>query len=154
MGCDIHLIVQARRDGAWEDVVLNIDDEPGYRWVDEDSYDSFWEPRSYATFALLAGVRHDTADGLIPISKPRGLPDDFECEDSRTMWGQGQYRSLIGDVERNGKDLGEHSHSWVTLAELKAVPADQLWALPEAWIPELEKYGAPNDVRLVFGFDS
>lgn len=151
MGCDIHLIVQARRDGAWEDVVLNLDED--IDWTSDE--DSFWEPRSYATFALLAGVRHDTADSLIPISRPRGLPDDFECDDHRIRIASGpSVGRRIGDVERNGKDLGEHSHSWVTLAELKAVPEGQQWALPEAWIPELEKYGAPDDVRLVFGFDS
>lgn len=147
MGCDIHLIVQARRDGAWEDVVLNLDAP-----IDWDDYtESFWEARSYATFALLADVRNH--DGRVqPIAGPRGLPDDFECDDAR--WKVGNDGNLVGDVERNGKDLGEHSHSWVTLAELKAVPADQLWALPDTWIPELEKYGAPDDVRLVFGFDS
>lgn len=33
MGCDIHLIVQVRRDGVWEDVVLNLDEE-----VEHDEY--------------------------------------------------------------------------------------------------------------------
>jgi hypothetical protein len=151
MGCDIHLIVQARRDGVWEDVVLNLDEEVEY----DEFNDSFWESQSYATFALLADVRNDPADGITPISTPRGLPDDFECQDDRRPSTRPiEAGRLIGDVERNGKDLGEHSHSWVTLAELKAVPADQRWALPEAWIPELEKFGAPDDVRLVFGFDS
>lgn len=148
MGCDIHLIVQARRDGKWEDVELNLDGTNEYN-------ESFWESQSYATFAVLAAVRNWPESGLTPISTPRGLPDDFECQDdrvpSRRRFNLG---ALVGDVERNGKDLGEHSHSWVTLAELKAVPEDQRWALPEGWIPELEKYGAPDDVRLVFGFDS
>ena len=152
MGCDIHLLIQARRDGAWEDVVLNLEEE-----VEHDEYgDSFWEPRSYATFAVLSDVRNDDDWHITPISTPRGLPDDFECDDYRIadeVPGSGHGR-LIGDVERNGKDLGEHSHSWVTLAELKAIPPEQRWALPEAWIPELEKFGAPDDVRLVFGFDS
>jgi hypothetical protein len=151
MGCDIHLIVQARRDGVWEDVVLNLDGEVEY----DEFNDSFWESQSYATFAVLANVRNDPAWDITPISTPRGLPDDFECRDDRTPSMRPiEAGRLIGDVERNGNDLGEHSHSWVTLAELKAVPEDQQWALPDTWIPELEKFGAPDDVRLVFGFDS
>lgn len=153
MGCDIHLLIQARRDEVWEDVILNLDDEieEGER---DDYGDTFWEPGSYATFAVLADVRNDDDWHIAPISTPRGIPDDFECEDYRIADETPGPARLIGDVERNGKDLGEHSHSWVTLAELKAVPEDQRWALPEAWIPELEKFGAPDDVRLVFGFDS
>jgi hypothetical protein len=150
MGCDIHLLIQACRDGVWEDVILNLDEEVEY----DECGDSFWEPRSYATFALLADVRND--GDVQPVSKPRGLPEDFDCDDHRTehRGGWGHQSGLIGDVERNGKDLGDHSHSWVTLAELKAVPVEYQWALPDEWIPKLEKLGAPDDVRLVFGFDS
>lgn len=148
MGCDIHLIVQARRDGVWEDI------DPGPQ-IEDDYGDTFWEPGYYPTFALLADVRNDPSWDITPISTPRGIPADFECDDFRyDKGGPGIGVRLVGDVERNGKDLGEHNHSWVTLAELKAVPEDQRWALPEAWIPELEKFGDPDDVRLVFGFDS
>jgi hypothetical protein len=151
VGCDIHLLIQARRDGVWEDVILNLDGD----FEPDDYGDTFWEPGSYATFAVLADVRNDDDWHITPISTPRGLPDDFECQDDRTpSRRRADSGTLVGDVERNGKDLGEHSHSWVTLAELKALPPEQQWALPEAWIPELEKLGAPDDVRLVFGFDS
>ena len=143
MGCDIHLVVQRRVAGAWEDVPLDYDRE-------DYEGDSFWEPRSYATFAVLAGVRNDPRWGITPISRPRGVPADFECDDFRVL----RNGCWIGDVEHNGIDLGEHSHSWVTLAELLAVHPDQRWALIGAWFPELESFGAPDDVRLVFGFDS
>ena len=140
MGCDIHLVVQRRVDGSWEDVDLGLGEEE--MW-------DFWEARSYDTFALLADVRNDGT--ITPISKPRGIPSDFDCDDYRRpseRWGQ-----LIGDVEHNGKDLGEHSHSWVTLAEILAAP-DRVRCMDDAVVAELESFGAPDDVRLVFGFDS
>lgn len=142
MGCDIHLLIQVRRDGAWEDYDTGLD---------EHLYWQLWEPRSYDTFALLADVRNDGS--VTPISRPRGIPDDFECEDYRTSIHS--RLGLVGDVERNGKDLGDHSHSWVTLAELCAVPeADRTRWVPGYWLAELCSIGAPEDVRLVFGFDS
>lgn len=165
MGCDIHPIAQVRINGKW-----HTSAEP----VPED--------RDYRTFALLAGVRNYTTDPEItPISKPRGLPQD--C-----------------GLNPDDDDLGDHSYSWLTLAELLTVDMDQQVTMvgivspeaaaawrergerPESWchgtsdrtwqeirwpqslretlhlfpmiVEALKLLGAPEDVRLVFGFDS
>lgn len=73
--------------------------------------------RNYDVFAMLANVRNgrgfagcDTGDGFVPISEPRGLPDDVtpEVRAESDKWG--------GDG---------HSHSWLTLAELLAYDWNQ-----------------------------
>lgn len=79
--------------------------------------------RSYAVFAMLAGVRNGygfagvkTHEPLVPISEPRGLPADnpkYEGEDAEWMWG-------------------DHSESWVTLRELLDWPG---------WDKDLEMTG-------------
>ncbi len=87
MGCDIHAVFQAKRDGRWQDV--------------ESMYE---EGRDYELFAWLAGVRDRF--GIGPISDPRGLPADFD----------------IRDETHNDKWLGDHSHSWLTAAEILSAP--------------------------------
>lgn len=108
MGCDIHPVVE-RRDpgGPWQVVPLSEEADR-------------LEDRNYRLFAVLANVRNgfgfggvETGDVIVPISKPRGLPKDFE---------QGKH----DDEAADGKWLGDHSHTWVTLAELHAYP----WAIP------------------------
>ena len=100
MGTDIHTIAQIKSNysGKWETKADNIANE--------------W--RSYDTFAVLANVRNgygfagcDTGEGWEPIDEPRGLPNGIETShkwnwDAREKW------------------LGDHNHSWVTLAELKS----------------------------------
>jgi hypothetical protein len=93
MGTDIHGRVQKRWSlkSQYEDVGP-IEDE-----------------RSYAVFAMLAGVRNGfgfagvkTHEPLAPISEPRGLPSDnakYDGEDAD--WA-----------------FGEHSQSWLTLREV------------------------------------
>jgi len=59
MGCDIHLIVQVKKDGKWE-------------YVKEVPHSLM--KRKYSTFAFLADVRNDfDTKGF----KPKGLPDDL-----------------------------------------------------------------------------
>lgn len=82
------------------------------RWNPESAYADIGpieDERNYAVFAMLAGVRNGfgfagckTHEPLVPISEPRGLPDDnpkYEGEDADWMFG-------------------DHSFSWVTLREL------------------------------------
>jgi hypothetical protein len=130
---------------------------------------------------VLADVRNGTwGDPLKPISEPRGLPKDIDPV-------------VVDDFE-----FGDHSQSWLTLAELQAYdwtrsvkkcayvspevferwdgthpPREYAaWSsngIPVAWeqpvsttcedfveyvLPELARLGAPDDVRIVFGFDS
>jgi hypothetical protein len=66
---------------------------------------------------MLADVRNgsgfagiDTGDRIVPISQPRGVPDDVSKEFGK---------------EIESWDIDGHSHSWFSLAELLAVDWDQ-----------------------------
>lgn len=56
MGCDIHLHIEIKTNGAWH------------------HYAALMIERSYALFAKMAGVRTDTPSEA--ISAPRGIPED------------------------------------------------------------------------------
>lgn len=71
-----------------------------------------YRARRYDLFAILADVRNGygfagvlTGKGFVPISQPRGLPEDV---DPKTGWNE----------EYNDHDFGDHSFSWLTLKEL------------------------------------
>ena len=117
MGCDIHSVVQVRKDGKWTTVFQSL----------------LGDPRHYRTFSVLAGVRrHDTASEIRP---PRGLPDDFEIlaefehpipkgtatgKDFSDLDSGTQLRQLVRELNRTDIWLGEHNHSWFCLDELQA----------------------------------
>lgn len=93
MGCDIHLTVELKVDGKWQEVEGN-----------------WWDDRCYDTFAILADVRNGrgfagtkTGDGFAPIASPRGVPDDVSDK----------VREWIEEYGANG-----HSHSYHTLEQL------------------------------------
>ena len=152
MGCDIHLAVEVRTDGRWQRVLPPPEArDPWY--VEEAALGKTWaialvdktwySDRNYELFSILAGVRGNQE----PIDEPRGLPGDMSPEVAAL---QGY---MPDDIS-----LGDHSHSWLTLAELQAYP----WpfrtrhdAFCTRVLPALAKLGAaPQDVRIVFGFDS
>lgn len=90
----------------------------GGRWQVIDGLQPFdW--RSYGLFGFLANVRNYSA--VPPLSEPRGLPDDAPAT--------GEY------------DLGDHSHSWLSLEELTAFDYEQTFEdrrvtrqiAPNAW---------------------
>lgn len=101
MGTDIHTVAQIKdRNGKWETVAENIANE--------------W--RSYHSYAVLANLRNghgfagsDTGEEWEYISEPRGFPDDFE---------ETNYEHIYG-FDKHKKWMGDHSHSWVTLKEIK-----------------------------------
>lgn len=123
MGCDIHVTTEVRRNGTWsrEDCAVDPD-------------------RNYSLFAALAGVRNgsgfagvDTGDPVTPIFAPRGIPED-------------------GSVDVQGEaanwDLGGHSHSYATLAELLAYD----WTQPQVKrgivaVAEWARWGAYDRAR-------
>lgn len=98
-----------------------------HRWNEKSPYRDVGEiedGRSYAVFAALAGVRNGfgfagapTHTPIIPISEPRGIPDDFPLAD-------GEFYANAPKGEDGDFDhaywLGDHSHSWLTLSELIA----------------------------------
>lgn len=61
--------------------------------------------RNYGMFAFLAGVRNYSA--ITPLSEPRGLPDDCDYQEDEGRW------------------LGDHSYSWLSVEELSAFNYDQ-----------------------------
>ena len=152
MGCDIHIFVQHREGDRWEHVPFRPEDLDEYRQHP-------LEQRNYLLFAVLADVR--SRDGVTPIAEPRGLPDDIgypvhgledPCDGD-----------LYVDLEGGRKWMGDHSHSWLTLAELEAYPWDQELPFRVTYTPTkvieptlkwLHSLGKPEDVRLVFGFDN
>lgn len=141
MGADIHGIVQIRHGDGWR-TASEIEDG-----------------RNYWLFSALADVRNYS--GIVPIDKPRGLPEDIELgEDGESVpfW-----RAHDGSAW-----LGEHSRSWFTLKELKEWDGwDQpspdgegtlREALP-AWMHWMDYISArgwvtDEDIRIVIGFDS
>jgi len=145
MGTDIHPVVEVRVDGKWE------------RWARATArLDS---NRNYWSFAVLADVRnghgfagHYTGEPVVPIASPRGIPKDSP---ETHEW------------------LGDHSWSYVTLTELLALnmdspvgtaegakPLREIAPLLVQWIEDLRYLPSkhdgitPDDVRVVFGFDS
>jgi hypothetical protein len=125
MGCDIHLYVERRENGAWITCDQWSKDE-GDDYPHVDYQKSFYRGRNYDLFAIFADVRNgrgfagcETGDGFVPICAPRGVPDDC-CP---------EYRAAVEGYGEDG-----HSHSWL---------------LPRLW-----RLGAPDDVRVVFFFDN
>lgn len=100
MGTDIHVNMEIRVDGKWENVFKDA------KHFDVLNRVFLNIGRNYDLFAMLADVRNGvgfagitTGSGFEPIFEPRGLPDDWD-RPSDDCW------------------LGDHSHTWFTLEEL------------------------------------
>lgn len=102
MGCDIHAVIEKYATHS-----MVYEDRPdAYRY-----WHNAGDPRlgrDYELFAVLAGVRNDR--GIIPIAEPRGLPDDTD--------------SMFA-AYAEAYDVDGHSHSWLTLDEIRAFSPDQ-----------------------------
>lgn len=130
MGTDIHPVVEVRGgDGKWKAVKPPEPpkDSSEYKWYRPESWT--WDfPRNYDSFAVLADVRNggfagvETGEPFVPISKPRGLPNDADTG--------------IGDREWA---YGDHSFSWLLLSEI----------LGYDWTRSRKQYGVvgPEDYR-------
>lgn len=119
MGCDIHMWAEIRKRDNWNAVGRVFDntdydpksdttlDDDGYEW-NRQKTEHPYDDRDYEMFSILADVRND--DRILSISVPRGLPDDVSDYVKAQMdsWG-----------------TDGHSHSWVTLQELKEFNLDQ-----------------------------
>lgn len=130
MGTDIHSIAQVRHNNSWNTVAIGI----------------IGDLRSYNMFAMLADVRNGrgfagvkTSDRFPVIHEPRGLPEDLQADNDKvpvdvgrlvTAWDWDGHEVQVDSekarrVRYLSEDdqsmwLGEHSHSWCTLAELQA----------------------------------
>lgn len=128
-------LVRMRRDAAKiapEDRKATIVAVESYRPYGDDERVSFqlapaegdepyrslrpWDGRNYDLFAILADVRNGrgfagvkTGEGFEPIADPRGVPEDAHPETAEFMDSYG---------------CDGHSHSWYTLAQLRAYDWD------------------------------
>jgi hypothetical protein len=117
MGCDIHFYVEQRfindedkedKKGIWVSIdrwcinffSIMYREESIPRWDVEFTEQYYWK-RNYFLFSILAGVRNHY--NVVPIAKPRGLPDDVTLEIKELSISEG---------------VDAHSHSWLTLKEL------------------------------------
>lgn len=106
MGCDIHFYVERRDGDKW----ITCDEWVPSEW-DQSSLEvrkSFYKDRCYDLFGILADVRNGsgfagakTGEGFVPISAPRGLPNDLSPE-----------------LQREADEGMDHTPSWLTLREL------------------------------------
>lgn len=96
MGCDIHIVAQKLEGERWVNVSGKFHEGPRpFDW------------RSYGMFGFLAGVRNYS--DIPSIAECRGLPSGIDPEE-------------YGD---EGIWLGDHSYSWLSVAELSAFDYEQ-----------------------------
>lgn len=147
MGCDIHCFVEKKdlKTGKWEKITGFksdfYDKDSDYFSTDRfKNGDSILDARNYNEFAILANVRNgfgfggcDTGDPIKPISMPKGLPDDISEE-----------------VKLKAEEWGSdgHSHSWLTIKEIKDYPADTIVKISRGLVTvevykEFKKTGNP-----------
>lgn len=132
MGTDIHGVFQKKTEQGWEDVPTNYEFH-----------------RHYMLFAWLGGVRNGfgfagvpTHSPLVPLSRGRGLPPDFEMVDDDShpisridtlskidLEYIKEYGPSI-DARWDHYWMGDHSYSWVSAKEVL-----------EAELPRLMKTG-------------
>jgi hypothetical protein len=137
MGCDIHVYTEKRnQDGHWVNVDLwKLNEyynpyDPDYESEPQWNVKPIYTDRHYALFSALAGVR---GSGEPLFSEPRGLPDDV---------------SDIVRAEHDRWDGDGHSHSYATLAELRAWAEKQDIQFISGWTSEadalaLDQNGTP-----------
>lgn len=110
MGCDIHMVAQVRECGQWKTV--QWPNEWFGKWDDEPEMTArAYSDRNYDVFAILADVRNgvgfagiETGGGFVPIAPYRGFPRDF----------------VVHEDCHEGVSMGDHSFTWLTLAEVNA----------------------------------
>lgn len=115
MGCDIHMVAQFKNGDEWQ--TAKWPNEYFGKWADaSEETVEVYDGRNYDLFAMLASVRNgegfagiDTGNGFVPISKPKGFPEGF----------------VLIDGSHEDAWMGEHSFSWLSLAELEAYDWDQ-----------------------------
>jgi hypothetical protein len=167
MGCDIHLFTEIKKSISSRETWVNVDNwryNPYYNTEFPEGermlqVEALYGGRNYDLFGILAGVRSNLQYDM--IDAPRGLPVD------------------VSDIVKNESDRWDtdgHSHSWLTLRELKEYVKnypkikgvsgpkdilkpiikemtqrvrDEFWVWGKEEKPELEE-----KIRIVFWFDN
>jgi hypothetical protein len=128
MGCDIHIVIQAQdADGAWREIAYQEDSSWRDDWTPKEGIPlapDVFSGRNYDLFAILADVRNGvgfagikTGQGWPSIAAHRELPEGF---DENAVLPHPEY------PDEGPRSLGDHSFTWVMLAELKAFPWDSI----------------------------
>lgn len=151
MGTDIHCVWQKKnKDNTWSDVKAD-----------------YSENRDYYLFAWLAGVRNYIGFAglnkpLIPISEPRGLPNDFQVDDinrhTTTPEALADWRKKHCNHNKPTIWMGDHNFSWLTWDEILAAGQTDVRTgnkAPRYFVDIVAKLKEQHgEGRLVFGFDS
>lgn len=109
MGCDIHMYVEYKRSINSKDTWVSGDYFKMNPYYKTDEYEREFEcielygDRNYTLFSTIAGVR-DYTDKVVPVSEPKGIPEDA------TAYVKQENERWDGDG---------HTHSWLTLKEIK-----------------------------------
>lgn len=144
---------------------------------------SFYSERNYTVFGVLAGVRDSDVQPIDwPRGLPPDLSEEFadflrrldaaweRCR-ATALGSPEEQEQADNDVEEllcdpNVCDIGEHSVSWLTVRELleynwpqrhpsySSTLADDCDDFLESLHERLLRLGQPDDVRIIFGFDS
>lgn len=167
MGTDIYIQVQQQTDeGVWIDYHENPWAAADAAitawtkaWLENRTYDG--PPRNhpldrdYALWGWMFGVRKADGVGVFPL---RGLPEGMTADSREREFAE---RGPSGSGPGGSGWLGDHSFTYATLEELRALP----WGTApdgdlRTWLfgPELEfaaiEAGGLTRVRLLFGFDN
>lgn len=105
--------------------------------------------RCYGLFGALAGVRDTSVEMIVP-DRQFTLPDDVSDE--------------IQDIS-DGFGMDGHSHNYLTLKELMEskyykMSSEELEKMDidsyffKVMVPDLQKFGKPEDIRIVYWFDN
>lgn len=149
MGCDIHMILQAKgpHDKMWSTYIL------------PDKYVG----RDYSFFGILAGVRSIEYE---PVSGPKGLPDDL------TIPLQDRLEALLIETHLDPDNPEYHSQTYLSMTEIDEYLEEKLEDMTYFKegsdydpVPEMKKLRELHDfmkhfkvrggeVRLVMGFDN
>lgn len=160
MGCDIHLYLEKKvydypkeekKNRKWLSLDKWVQNEDSLSDNDSLVWDTIYKEstynggRNYNLFTALANVRSGYFDPPAPfISAPKGLPHDV----SIPIKMRSEYYGSDG-----------HSHSWLTLKELKEFDfsrfGDTCKEFIDEVIPKMEAQEVDDDeVRIVFWFDN
>ena len=142
----------------------------------------YFDARNYNLFAVLANVRNGTWGVRIPpIDSPRGFPENspIDIENGEYLgdhsfsyitlkelqdynWDAPYiYRASVSPEQAKAlREKGETPNSWAAWSscgeqvEWKSTVREAVNNWPDDILPVLASIGNPDEVRLVFGFDS
>lgn len=136
MGCDIHTYVECRVNGLWE---RQMPEGEGFSLRRGQ-----WElGRNYMLFGILAGVRNRD---VLPISEPRGLPEDCskEIRERHEEWSVDAHSTsyfLISEL----LDAREHVFEMKKYFDFKDYVSYKETGKPEQWFSSY----LPMDFELI-----